>query len=57
MTEKDKALIEEARGLSPIDCDIAAMLGDEADTEEARRELKKIAVHLYRVDESRSGLG
>ncbi len=55
MTENDRRLIERARKLHWTDSDIAFALIDQADTPQARRELKEIAVRLYHLEEAMTG--
>lgn len=57
MTENDIKLIEQARSASYLDWDLVSDLADKADTEEARREIKRISVTLWHIDEHKSGLG
>ena len=47
MTDKDKQLIAQARQLGYTRSDEALALAEKADTEEAREELRRIAVDLH----------
>lgn len=51
MTENDKRLIAAARKLDCIYWSDAAYMANKADTEEARRELDRIASWLYHEEE------
>ena len=47
MTDKDKELVDKARELGYTCSDEAEELARQADTEEAREELRRIAVDLH----------
>ena len=47
MTDKDKQLIAQAQQLGYTRSDEALALAEKADTEEAREELRRIAVDLH----------
>lgn len=52
MTEKDKKLIEQANKLTDIFWSTAYRLAEEADTEEAKKELENIGKQLYAKEEA-----
>lgn len=51
LTEKDKQLIARAQTLSYLDWDIAFRLAREAESEEARQQLRLIGSTLYHTEE------
>lgn len=56
MTEADKERIERAEKLSCIEWGTAYKLAEEADTEEAKKELNWIGNRKYREEEYSAGL-
>ena len=55
MTEKDKALIEQAMGIHYTSWYMIESLEEQAETQEARERLKTIAVHKYHLEEASEG--
>lgn len=56
MTDKDKKLIEKARRTHYIDWHLVCDMEEQADTEEAREILHRIACSLYHREEYYVGL-
>ena len=55
MTEKDKALIEQAMRIHYTSWYMIESLEEQAETQEARERLKTIAVHKYHLEEASEG--
>lgn len=56
MTKKDKELIDKANKTHWSDWDIVDDMIKLADTDECKRELRNIAMYLYRKDEFYAGM-
>lgn len=56
MTSKDRILIQAALDLNPIDWGEADRMAREANSREAKRELKRIASMKYRQEEASIGM-
>lgn len=55
MTDKDKSLIKEAERMSPVEWPEVLELSRKADTEEARKALRIIALMLHNREERMAG--
>lgn len=56
MTEKDKKIIDEANRIGYTDWGQVLDLAEKADTEEAREELRRIAIAKHHKEEASAGL-
>lgn len=54
MNDKDKNLIEQAKKLDFVNYSLADYLEKEASSEEAKREIRRIRVRLYRIEERKT---
>jgi|GEM_PF-4167655 len=54
MNDKDKNLIEQAKKLDFVNYSLADYLEKKASSEEAKREIRRIRVRLYRIEERKT---